>query len=96
MRFDRPPEFRRSVGGPYRSMRWQRAIEWIFSGVAKATLAIAMLIAIALAVLSGSPDGLVSLPDTRKGWLRLILFIVLAVVLVLVALMLAGRASSSR
>jgi hypothetical protein len=42
-------------------------------------------------VLSGNPDGLVSLPNTRKGWLRLTLLVVLMAALVFVALSLAGR-----
>ncbi|WP_232454397.1 hypothetical protein [Burkholderia ubonensis] len=57
-------------------------LESLFGFVAKGTMALAALIAVVLAILSGDGLELVSLPTTKKGWMRLLL--VLAAVIALV------------
>ncbi|AOK19312.1 hypothetical protein WT26_25660 [Burkholderia cepacia] len=79
---DRKPELRRPVAGPYRQSRWAAVLESLFGFVAKGTMALAALIAVVLAILSGEGLELVSLPTTKKGWMRLLL--VLAAVIALV------------
>ncbi|KVT35439.1 hypothetical protein WK51_19540 [Burkholderia ubonensis] len=79
---DRKPELRRPVAGPYRQSRWAAVLESLFGFVAKGTMALAALIAVVLAILSGDGLELVSPPTTKKGWMRLLL--VLAAVIALV------------
>ncbi|KVQ74896.1 hypothetical protein WK05_08880 [Burkholderia ubonensis] len=79
---DRKPELRRPVAGPYRQSRWAAVLESLFGFVAKGTMALAALIAVVLAILSGEGLELVSPPTTKKGWMRLLL--VLAAVIALV------------
>ncbi|WP_232446411.1 hypothetical protein [Burkholderia ubonensis] len=57
-------------------------LESLFGFVAKGTMALAALIAVVLAILSGEGLELVSPPTTKKGWMRLLL--VLAAVIALV------------
>ncbi|WP_232456131.1 hypothetical protein [Burkholderia ubonensis] len=57
-------------------------LESLFGFVAKGTMALAALIAVVLAILSGDGLELVSPPTTKKGWMRLLL--VLAAVIALV------------
>ncbi|KWC32557.1 hypothetical protein WL48_21260 [Burkholderia ubonensis] len=79
---DRKPELWRPVTGPYRQSRWAAVLESLFGFVAKGTMALAALIAVVLAILSGDGLELVSPPTTKKGWMRLLL--VLAAVIALV------------
>lgn len=81
------PEFRRPAVGPYRSGSPYRLAELFFVLIAKATMALAVLIAVILAILglaTGSADGFNDLPTTRKGWRNLLLVILaLAIVVAL-------------
>ncbi|WP_230459423.1 hypothetical protein [Burkholderia ubonensis] len=65
-------------------------LESLFGFVAKGTMALAALIAVVLAILSGDGLDLVSPPTTKKGWMRLLLglLLVLAAVIALVFAML--------
>ncbi|WP_244132670.1 hypothetical protein [Burkholderia sp. BCC0397] len=50
--------------------------------MAKGTLVLAGLAMVALAALTGDVGGLTDLPSTRKGWLYLLLIVVVAVALI--------------
>ncbi|AYZ62487.1 hypothetical protein EGY31_03980 [Burkholderia multivorans] len=83
---DRKPELRRPVAGPYRQSRWAAALESLFGFVAKGTVALAALIAVVLAILSGEGLDLVSPPTTKKGWMRLLLVLAALIALVFAVL----------
>ncbi|KVD47157.1 hypothetical protein WS89_08270 [Burkholderia sp. MSMB1072] len=76
------PDLRRPVAGPYRQSRWAVGLEAAFGWLAKGTLALAGLAVVALAALTGDVGALTDLPSTRKGWLYLLLIIVVAVALI--------------
>ncbi len=57
-------------------------LEAAFGWVAKGTLVLAGLAMVALAALTGDVGGLTDLPSTRKGWLYLLLIVVVAVALI--------------
>ncbi|NTZ84630.1 hypothetical protein FCJ61_16895 [Burkholderia metallica] len=76
------PDLRRPVAGPYRQSRWAAGLEVAFGWVAKGTLVLAGLAMVALAALTGDVGGLTDLPSTRKGWLYLLLIVVVAVALI--------------
>ncbi|HEF5874442.1 TPA: hypothetical protein SAY52_006840 [Burkholderia cenocepacia] len=76
------PDLRRPVAGPYRQSRWAAALETAFGWVAKGTLVLAGLAMVALAALTGDVGALTDLPSTRRGWLHLLLILVVAVVLI--------------
>ncbi|MFL9861527.1 hypothetical protein PQR72_38330 [Paraburkholderia madseniana] len=81
------PEFRRPTVGPRRSGSPYRLAELFFALVAKATMAIGVLVVVILAILglaTGSVDGFTDIPTTRKGWRNLLLVILaLAIVVAL-------------
>ncbi|WP_333994828.1 hypothetical protein [Burkholderia orbicola] len=76
------PDLRRPVAGPYRQSRWAAGLEAAFGWVAKGTLVLAGLAMVALAALTGDVGALTDLPTTRKGWLYLLLALVIAVALI--------------
>ncbi|WP_232450935.1 hypothetical protein [Burkholderia ubonensis] len=57
-------------------------LESLFGFVAKGTMALAALIAVVLAILSGDGLELVSPPTTKKGWMRLLLILAAVIALV--------------
>lgn len=63
-------------GMPNRTSRFAKFAEVLFGGLAKGTMALAAIILVVLAVLSGNFDGLTDLPTTRKGWGYVLLVIV--------------------
>lgn len=70
------PEFRRPPVGPRRSAWPYRFAELFFGMLAKTTVAIAVLLLIALELLSGGSGtggSLSDLPATRRGWRNLLL-----------------------
>ncbi|WP_408625576.1 hypothetical protein [Burkholderia cenocepacia] len=73
------PDLRRPVAGPYRQSRWAAGLEAAFGWVAKGTLVLAGLAMVALAALTGDVGALTDLPTTRKGWLYLLLILVVTV-----------------
>ncbi|KVE07450.1 hypothetical protein KPA94_27085 [Burkholderia semiarida] len=76
------PDLRRPVAGPYRRSRWAAGLEVVFGWVAKGTWALAGLTMIALAALTGDVGAVTDLPTTRKGWLYLLLILVVMVALI--------------
>ncbi len=76
------PDLRRPVAGPYRQSRWAAGLEAAFGWVAKGTLVLAGLVMVALAALTGEVGALTDLPTTRKGWLYLLLILVVTVALI--------------
>ncbi|UXU91421.1 hypothetical protein [Burkholderia sp. S-53] len=76
------PDLRRPVAGPYRQSRWSAVLEAVFGWVAKGTMVLAGLGMVAMMALTGDLGALADLPTTRKGWLYLLLAVVVAVVLV--------------
>ncbi|HFT8008396.1 TPA: hypothetical protein ACU9T0_000419 [Burkholderia cenocepacia] len=76
------PDLRRPVAGPYRQSRWAAGLEAAFGWVAKGTLVLAGLAMVALAALTGDVGALTDLPTTRKGWLYLLLILVVTVALI--------------
>ncbi|KVL27055.1 hypothetical protein [Burkholderia sp. MSMB1835] len=76
------PDLRRPIAGPYRQSRWVAGLEAAFGWVAKGTLVLAGLAVVALAALTGDVGALTDLPSTRKGWLYLLLVVVVAVALI--------------
>lgn len=76
------PDLRRPVAGPYRQSRWSAVLEAAFGWVAKGTMVLAGLGMVAMMALTGDLGALTDLPTTRKGWLYLLLAVVVAVVLV--------------
>ncbi|WP_431824840.1 hypothetical protein [Burkholderia sp. F1] len=69
-------------------------LESLFGFVAKGTMALAALIAVALAILAGDGFELVSLPTTKKGWLRLLLVLAALIALVFAVLCFMGPGSA--
>ncbi|KAG8148912.1 hypothetical protein [Burkholderia catarinensis] len=76
------PDLRRPVAGPYRQSRWAVGLGAAFGWVAKGTLVLAGLAMVALMALTGDLGALADLPPTRKGWLYLLLVLVVLVALV--------------
>ncbi|CAI8695741.1 MULTISPECIES: hypothetical protein [Burkholderia] len=76
------PDLRRPVAGPYRQSRWAAVLDAAFGWVAKGTMVLAGLAMVALMALTGDLGGLTDLPTTRKGWLYLLLILVVAVALI--------------
>ncbi|RQV09325.1 hypothetical protein DF047_12160 [Burkholderia cenocepacia] len=76
------PDLRRPVAGPYRQSRWAAGLEAASGWVAKGALVLVGLEMVALAVLTGDVGVLTDLPTTRKGWLSLLLALVVAVALI--------------
>ncbi|MPV69133.1 hypothetical protein [Burkholderia sp. BE17] len=76
------PDLRRPVAGPYRQSRWAAVLEAAFGWVATGTMVLVGLGVAAMMVLAGDLDALADLPMTRKGWLYLLLALVVAVALV--------------
>ncbi|RQS37215.1 hypothetical protein DIE03_01245 [Burkholderia sp. Bp8992] len=76
------PDLRRPVAGPYRQSRWATGLEAAFGWVAKGTLVLVGLAVAALAALTGDVGALADLPSTRKGWLYLLLILVVTVALI--------------
>ncbi|QVN21344.1 hypothetical protein [Burkholderia pyrrocinia] len=76
------PDLRRPISGPYRQSRWAAVLEVAFGWVAKGTMVLAGLAVVAMMGLTGDLGGLSDLPTTRKGWLYLLLILVVAVALV--------------
>ncbi|MGU3781385.1 hypothetical protein [Burkholderia metallica] len=76
------PDLRRPVAGPYRQSRWAAVLEVVFGWVAKGTMVLLGLGVAALAVLTGDVSALTDLPTTKKGWLYLLLAVVVAVALI--------------
>ena len=76
------PDLRRPVAGPYRQSRWAAALVAAFGWVAKGTMVLAGLGMVAMMALTGALGALADLPMTRKGWLYLLLALVVAVALV--------------
>lgn len=68
---NQPPQ-----GMPDHASRFAKFAEVLFGGLAKGTMALAAIIVVVLAVLSGNFDGLNNLPATRKGWSYVLLLIV--------------------
>ncbi|KVO42358.1 hypothetical protein WJ85_24670 [Burkholderia ubonensis] len=91
---DRKPELWRPVAGPYRQSRWAAVLESLFGFVAKGTMALAALIAVVLAILSGDGLELVSQPTTKKGWMRLLLVLAAVIALVFAVLYFMGPGSA--
>ncbi|RQR64755.1 hypothetical protein DIE18_06130 [Burkholderia sp. Bp9125] len=81
---ERQPDLRRPVTGPYRQSRWAAAWECVFGLVAKGTMVLAVLIMVAISILTGDAGGTgpLPLPTTRKGWWRLLLVLTLAIAIV--------------
>ncbi|WP_069706367.1 hypothetical protein [Burkholderia seminalis] len=76
------PDLRRPVAGPYRQSRWAAGLEAAFGWVAKGTLVLAGLAMVALMALAGDVGAVTDLPSTRKGWLYLLLILVVALALI--------------
>ncbi|QTO20659.1 hypothetical protein [Burkholderia seminalis] len=76
------PDLRRPVAGPYRQSRWAAGLEAAFGWVAKGTLVLAGLAMVALMALTGDVGAVTDLPSTRKGWLYLLLILVVALALI--------------
>ncbi|MBN3817138.1 hypothetical protein G3N57_11200 [Paraburkholderia sp. Se-20369] len=85
---DRQPDLRRPVAGPYRQPRWVAALESVFGFVAKGTMALAVLVLVAIAFFTGDAweAGSPPLPTTRKGWWRLLMVLALLIAIVAAAL----------
>ncbi|KWO25396.1 hypothetical protein DF118_14870 [Burkholderia stagnalis] len=81
---DRQPDLRRPVTGPYRQSRWAAALEYVFGLVAKGTMVLAVLIMVAISIITGDAGGIGSMPwpRTRKGRWRLLLVPALSVAIV--------------
>ncbi|MCA7968375.1 hypothetical protein LGM42_00570 [Burkholderia sp. AU39826] len=77
------PDLRRPVAGPYRRSRWAAGVEVGFGWVAKGTFVLAGLALVALAALTGDVGAVTDLPTTRKGWLYLLLILVVMVALII-------------
>ncbi|WP_232448526.1 hypothetical protein [Burkholderia ubonensis] len=69
-------------------------LESLFGFVAKGTMALAALIAVVLAILSGDGLELVSPPTTKKGWMRLLLVLAAVIALVFAVLYFMGPGSA--
>ncbi|RQS85773.1 hypothetical protein [Burkholderia seminalis] len=76
------PDLRRPVAGPYRQSRWAAGLEAVFGWVAKGTLVLAGLAMVALMALTGDVGAVTDLPSTRRGWLSLLLILVVALALI--------------
>ncbi|VWB43680.1 hypothetical protein BLA23254_01957 [Burkholderia lata] len=79
------PDLRRPVAGPYRQPRWAGVLEVAFGWVAKGTMVLLGLGMAVLMVLTGDASALADLPTTRKGWLYLLLVVIVAVALIFAA-----------
>ncbi|MPV56429.1 hypothetical protein CFB46_27995 [Burkholderia sp. HI2761] len=90
------PDLRRPITGPYRQSRWAAGLEAAFGWVAKGTLILAGLAVVVLAALTGDVGAVTDLPSTRKGWLYLLLIVVVAVVLICAALHYWPRPAGAR
>ena len=64
---------------PGRTPKIAKLAELLFGGLAKATIVVAGIVAVMLAVLGGG-DGLTDLPATRKQWCYVFLFILAVVI----------------
>ncbi|WP_244135651.1 hypothetical protein [Burkholderia seminalis] len=76
------PDLRRPVAGPYRQSRWAAGLETAFGWVAKGMLVLAGLAMVALMALTGDVGAVTDLPSTRKGWLSLLLILVVTLALI--------------
>jgi hypothetical protein len=77
---NKSPEFRRPRVGPHRSAWLARFLELFFGAVAKLTMVVALLVFIAIELLSGGTGAgasLCDLPTTRKGRRNLFAIVVL-------------------
>lgn len=81
--FERGPNLRDPIKSPFRQTWLRRFVEIFFAGIAKATLGIAILIVLALAVLSGEAGGGGAFPTERRARFRAFLtLVVIAAILI--------------
>lgn len=81
--FDGGPNLRDPIKSPFRQTWLRISVEILFTGIAKATLAVAILIALVLAVLSGGADCSGAWPTTRRARFRVFLLLVVVIAILI-------------